>query len=275
VFIIILGWREIVILLSSFVVAIIGSLAYVARYVGVELRKPNTAGSVFNIALLLSRVAITLQVPLILKYIEVDINAGRLSNSPSYVLVYAAMGLGILGTAGALLLFSFVASILRSAVSIYVETHSLLAVLRRSIGVILDRRLGNYASYRITKGTLLGETDSRGMPKALLFTLMLTTAVNSAAMYSSMTAGLLVPEFRTTALSLSVLFNAFATFALMFFVDPRIGLYTDHALTGEVNLEFYKRLTFYTMLAVLLGSVLAIPLVIPFARIIAAVAPLL
>lgn len=68
-----------IVLFLNFIISIIGTLAYSVRLVGVRTGKIAVTYSVFNILSLISRIAVTFQIPILTKFVE--------SNGNSYCLV--------------------------------------------------------------------------------------------------------------------------------------------------------------------------------------------
>lgn len=60
----------IVVIILNFIISLIGTLAYSVRLVGVRTGKIAVSFALFNILMLVSRVAVTFQVPILTKYAE-------------------------------------------------------------------------------------------------------------------------------------------------------------------------------------------------------------
>lgn len=67
-----------IVLILNLIIFIIGTLAYSVRLVGVRTGKIAITYSVFNILTLVSRLAVTFQVPILTKYVEHNLDAGNI-----------------------------------------------------------------------------------------------------------------------------------------------------------------------------------------------------
>lgn len=70
----------IIVFFLNFIISLIGTLAYSVRLVGVRTGKIAVSFALFNVLMLVSRTAVTFQVPLLTKYVERNPDADNLFN---------------------------------------------------------------------------------------------------------------------------------------------------------------------------------------------------
>jgi hypothetical protein len=94
----------------------------------------------------------------------------------------------------------------------------------------------------------------------------------TVGVFASLYAGYLRPDLRVTANNLSPVVNAVSTILLFVFIDPYLSLLTDDVVAGRASEAHFRRCIVMLGGSRLLGTVIAQLLLIPAARLIAAVA---
>jgi len=89
---------------------------------------------------------------------------------------------------------------------------------------------------------------------------------------SAMYAGVLAPEFRTTASTLSSIITGVATIILFVFIDPHLSIMTDDVISGKKSEGEFRTVVTFMIFGRVLGTILAQILLIPSAHIIAIIA---
>src|SRR5690554_3498254 len=95
-------YRIIIVMLLTFLITLIGTLAYSIRIVGVRTGKIAVSFALFNIFVLISRTANTIQGPMLTKYVEKS-QGYNIINS-FYMIIISA---GIATVVGAIIIPSF------------------------------------------------------------------------------------------------------------------------------------------------------------------------
>ncbi len=93
----------IIVLILNFIIAIIGTLAYSVRLVGVRTGKIAVTFAVFNILSLVSRTALTFQTPLLTKFVENSTGGSDVLNLFRLIIIVS----GIATIVGAFLIPTF------------------------------------------------------------------------------------------------------------------------------------------------------------------------
>jgi hypothetical protein len=98
-----LSTQIIIVLILNFIIAIIGTLAYSVRLVGVRTGKIAITFAVFNILTLVSRTALTFQAPLLTKFVENSTDGSYVLNLFKLIILVS----GIATIVGAFLIPTF------------------------------------------------------------------------------------------------------------------------------------------------------------------------
>jgi hypothetical protein len=254
------------IFLLTFVISLVGTLAYAARIAGVRTRRIAVSLSLFNMLVLLSRTANMLQAPLLSKRVERAVLAGTAAATSDFRWLIGAASLGTL--AGALLIPTF-QRLLTRAVTSFAARRSLSRLLWRAFSPSgLSAMRASLASPRLAAAPLLGARP----PAGVLISNVLGTAALTVGVLASTYAGVLDPGLRLTAGSLSSIINGFSTVMLFMVVDPYLSLITDDVVEGRAGEGFMRRSVIWFLGTRLCGTLLAQLLLVPGALAVAAVA---
>ncbi len=255
----------VVVVLLTFVVTLIGTLALGVRVTALRTGKWAVAFSLFNIMTLVARLANTLQAPLLAKTIETNIHAGRLQETADFhwIIISTTVATG----AGALFLPSF-QRLLGRGVERYYAYRSIPRLLFSSLTwqtarqIRQDVKWPDVANYRVRNT----------VPVSILVMNVLTSAFLTVSVLATLYAGYINPELRSTSASMAGLINGLATLLLLFFVDPDMALLCDEVVAGRFSQGYFRRYVTYVLLARLVGTILAQALLIPAAELVAWVA---
>jgi len=277
--------RLLVVAVLTAVIHLINTLTYSVRLSGVRTRRLATAVSLFNVIFLLASTANTIQGPLLSSIVERAINIGEAQargRIPADQLIYqpvyqeqlvlleqnirfviAAATVGTL--VGTILIPAFVRIFIR-AIFLFEETGS----VPRMIGMVIvsPRRI-----FQLTRQVCLPRKDSLklitarriSIPKGFLILNIIVTGVYTTGVLSSLYAGALFPEFRSTAALLSAVVNGIATVLAATVVDPTAASITDQALRGERSEDDVKQMALYLSCTRILGTIFAQVIFLPSA----------
>lgn len=288
--------RFLVVITLTVVIHMISTLAYSVRLAGVRTQRLLTAFSFYNIIYLLASVSNNIQTPLLTSIVEHGINAGAMQtgvNVPVEQLVFheayrrqlvllaeqirLVIVAAMLGTAaGAVLIPSFV-RIFVKAIQLFEETGSTLRTFINLTFFYLPWRLrSGLLQFPACCGLVRQITrQSLTIPKNFLLTNIVVTGFYTTGVLSALYAGAMFPDFRTTATTLSMVVNGFATVLGAMVVEPAASSITDEALRGDRNEADVKQMAFYLALTRILGTVFAQALFLPCAYFIKFIAQLL
>ena len=253
----------------SFVIQLIGTLAYAVRIAGVRTRRIAVSFALFNVLVLVSRTSNLLQGPYLAKRIESVLHG----NMPNHLLMDFRWLLvaGTLGTAaGALAVPTF--QRLFSRAVIHFQAHRsipklLLHVFARG-GLSYIRDAVTAPDPRHVRELKLTKSLS---PRVIALNVA-TQALVTVAVYAALYAGSLNPAYRVTASQLSAVINGVATILLAVFIDPHLSIMTDDVVEGRTSESHFRRAVVWLAGARVAGTVLAQVLLLPSAALIALIA---
>lgn len=252
----------------TFIINMIGSLAYSVRIAGVRTLRIAVSLSLFNIMLLVSRTANSFQAPILAKRVESSLTIATEAAVGDFrwLLVAASLATVI----GALLTPTF-QRLFTHAVTRFSVDRSLgklvyrlfspagLATLREAVAVP-------------TMNAVIGPTSHFSIPVRIFIINIVATAIWTVGVFASIYAAYFDPELRVTSSNLSGIINGVATILLFVFVDPHLSLITDDVLQGKASQAYFRRVVVWMLCSRLLGTILAQFLLVPAAMIIAALA---
>ncbi|MFA5383913.1 MAG: DUF2837 family protein [Eubacteriales bacterium] len=279
--------RLLLIFILTAIIHLTDTLAYAVRLSGVSTKRLATAFSLFQIVSLLSSTANLVQAPLLSSIVEQTINNAMkdtltvsqgLAQDPCYrqqltVLSYQIRLVIFSATAGTLVgvfftpIFTF---IFNRVIYMFEEAGSvtrlvLMLLSPRRLILLLFHSFSFLPKPRLYRRTI---------PLAFLIANVIVIAVWTTGVLSSLYAGALLPDYRSTASLLSGVVNGIATILSAIIVNPTAAVITDHALGGGRN-EEVKQMVYYLCLTRVLGTLLAQTIFIPSALLVKWVATLI
>jgi hypothetical protein len=256
----------------TFVINLIGSLAYSVRIAGVRTQRIALSFSVFNVLVLVSRTANTFQAPLLAKRVEHQLGSAPDGSTSDFRWLLAAASFATL--VGALLTPTF-QRLLTHAVASFARDRSLSRLIFRALS---PAGLGHFreAIAVPTAANIVAGRRVR-LPAAVgIMTInAVATAVWTVGVFAALYAGYLAPEFRSTASNLSGVINGIATILLFAVVDPFLAMLTDDVVAERSTEPVFRRAVVGMLVSRLIGTVLAQALLLPAAHLVAALARLI
>jgi len=207
-----------------FIIHSIETLAYAVRLSGARVKMIASALSLFNIMVMISRLANMMQQPFTGSLIDTapDNHALEFVEKQFRFLI----GASTVGTVfGILLLPTFIALFSRAIVHLSEEKGSVPSLFKRIFSLQYIKR--GVTHFSLPKFSYLRGTKMKDIPVRLFLVNMIITAIYTIGVLSALYATLLVPENSTTALMASGLINGMATILLVVFVDPKVSVVAD------------------------------------------------
>jgi hypothetical protein len=267
--------RLVIVCVFTAVIHSIDALYYSSRISAVRVRKLGIALTLFNILLLFSRFANTIQAPLTGSLVDRAVLAMKLAprtevlNSLAHEFRWIILAATIGSCIGALLVPTFV-EIFTKVLGVFEKQPSVLK---------LFLRLFRFRTYRVVADSLRSPQIKRpeahektSIPKGFLIANVVVVAIYTVGVLATMYSGELIPDQRSTANALSGIVNVIATFLLIVMVDPMVALITDQAIAGERSEHDVKVMVWYLVAGKILGTILAQFVFLPAAGFIASVA---
>jgi len=258
--------KLIYIALFIFIIHSIETLAYAVRLSGARVKMIASALSLFNIMVMVSRLANMMQQPFTASLIDTapDKNAQEFVATQFHFLI----GASTIGTIiGILLLPTFIALFSRAIIHLSEEKGSVPSLFKRLFSFQYIKR--GISHFNLPKFSYLKDTKIKDIPVRLFLINMVITAIYTIGVLSALYAGLLVPERQATANMSSGLINGMATILLVIFVDPKVSVVADDVVNRQGSYQTLKNISLMMVCSRLLGTLIAQLLFIPGAKYIA------
>jgi len=258
----------IVLCVLTFVIYLIGALAYAARIAGVRTRKIAVSFALFNVLVLVSRAANSFQGPFLSKRIELNLlNNGQALFWDFQILMFSATLAAIVGT----LLVPTVQRLFTRAIQHFHANRSIPKLIMH----VFARGGLNYIKTSVTVPSVehvKGFKEKSVVSWQVIALNVAAQAFLTVGVFASLYAGFIAPEFRVTALSLSAVINGVATILLFVLIDPQLSVMTDDVVEGRISEAQFRRAVVWLAGSRIVGTALAQLLLVPAAILIAEIA---
>jgi len=256
----------------TFIIHLINTLSYAVRLVGIKTGRLAVSFALFNILVLVSRTANSLQAPLLAKKVEQDLITGAVTNSISvfhWILLAAAIGTLV----GAFLIPSFQGIFAKIVLRFNIE-RSLPRLLIHGFTKSGIRQIRDQFKVPSPRN-LLHLKNFRKMPVKLILLNALVVSILTVGSLASLYAGYLNPQLRGTAISLASVITGLSTIMMVIFIDPFFSLLTDDVLEGKLSPAYYNKCVVFMVISRFAGTCLAQTLLVPAAMLIAFIAQII
>jgi hypothetical protein len=260
-----------IILGLTMVVHCLDTASYASRIAGARTGRLALTGALFNIVALGSRVAYTLQAPLlgsaVDRMVHQDHLGGLLGN---FHLIIGAASAGTL--LGAVLIPSF-AGVLGRAATAYESHGSFSALLLHTLSLRGFSRISQHL--RLPLPESVSRARRFNLPRSFLLLNIIVTAVYTVGVSSTMYASALAPEMARTTTTLSGVINGVGTLLLVILIDPVSALITDQATRGDRPLSAVSHIVVWQVAGRFVGTLVAQLIFVPAATLVVSLARLL
>jgi hypothetical protein len=247
--------------LFNFIIALIGTLAYSVRLVGVRTGRIAVSFAIFNVLMLISRTANTFQFPLLTKYVERNPHPDELVNLFYLIIIVAGMATIV----GAILIPTFQRILYKGVLSFSVDrsiSRLIMHSFSKSGMSYIKECIASPAKENITK------LNWRKLPMKIIILNMVTVALLTVGGLAPIFAGSIDPRFRATCITLSSIINGIALIIMSVFVDPQLSVMTDDVVDGKCGEKDFRVCVVGMVVSKTVGTFLAILLLIPASYII-------
>lgn len=258
----------IIVLALTFLINLITTLSYAVRIVGIRTGRIAVSFALFNILVLVSRTAYGFQAPLLAKTIENNINSGSGNNLSEFRLIILSCSIGTILGGFLIPTFQRVLSIAVEKFSIYKSVPNLLLHSFTKGGIVAFK--DNIVIPNTKNVTTINLTYD--FPWKVFIMNVVAVAIITVGVLSSLYAGYINPDFRTTASSLSSIVNGASTILMFIFIDPFLSIMTDDVVLGKTKESLFRKYIVYMVFARVLGTIIAQFIFIPSSRLIAWIA---
>ena len=253
------------VIILTFLINLITTLSYSVRIVGIRTGRIAVSFALFNILILISRTANGFQAPLLASSIEKNIKSGVGSNLFDFQLIIFSCTIATI--VGGLLIPSF-----QRVLSVAVNRFSVYKSVPRTL--IHGFTKGGISSIRESfvfpdKRNLTQIDFKQNFPWKVFLMNVVAVAIITVGVLSSLYAGYLNPDLRTTSSTLSSVINGIATILMFVFIDPYLSIMTDEVVLGKCKESVFRKYIVYMVLARIIGTLVAQFIFIPAAKVIA------
>lgn len=254
----------------TFIIHIIGTLAYSVRIAGIRTRRIAVSLALFSILMLLSRTSNSFLGPFLAKRVETGIDqhvaAGTLLGDFRWLLFSASLATLV----GAILIPTFQRAFCRAVEHFQVH---------RSVPkLLLHAVFKGGLSYLRTSASLpkpanvTGLRQQSGVSLSMTAMNVIATALWTVGVFAALYAGVLDPSVRVTSSTLSSIINGGATIMMAVFIDPHMSGMTDDVIEGKIEESQFRRAVVWLVGSRLAGTLIAQFLLVPSAVVIVGVA---
>lgn len=257
----------------TFIIHIIGTLAYSVRIAGIRTRRIAVSLALFSILMLLSRTSNSFLGPFLAKRVETGIDqhvaAGTLLGDFRWLLLSASLATIV----GAILIPTFQRAFCRAVEHFQVH---------RSVPkLLLHAVFKGGLSYLRTSASLpkpanvTGLREKSGVSVSMTAMNVIATALWTVGVFAALYAGVLDPSVRVTSSTLSSIINGGATIMMAVFIDPHMSGMTDDVIEGKIEESQFRRAVVWLVGSRLAGTLIAQFLLVPSAVVIVGVAKII
>ncbi|MFI5149446.1 MAG: lipid II flippase family protein [Bacteroidia bacterium] len=258
-----------IVLILTFLIHLILTSAHAVPLTAVRTKRITTSFALFNLVLLVSRTAVSLQSPLLAKWIERHMRLGLNVDTGVFRLIILMSTLGTL--VGAFLIPSFQRLLAKAVMKFHIK---------KSISKLIYFGLTKSSFEQWRAQISLPGSDNfkvssyamNDFPYKIFFLSMIMNALIATGILSSLYAGFIDPSVRATSSTLVAVVNGGAVIIFMIFIDPYISLLTDGVVNDNVPESTFRKTIRILVVSRVLGTVLAQFLFVPFAYLITNIA---
>jgi len=259
------------ILLLTMIVHCLDTASYASRIAGARTGRLALTGALFNVVSLGSRVAYTLQAPLLGSAVDRLVREGHLGGLfRGFQVIIGAASVGTLF--GAMLIPTFTSLFSRAAAA-YEFHGSFPALLLHTLSLRGFSRISQ--NFRLPLPDSLQKASALNLPRSFLLLNIVVTAVYTVGVSATMYASALEPDLARTATTLSGVINGVGTLLLVLLIDPVSALITDQALRGSRPLAEVSHIVVWQVVGRFIGTLVAQLLFLPAALLVVHLARLL
>lgn len=258
----------VIVCILNFIISLIGTLAYSVRLVGVRTGKIAVSFALFNILMLVSRVAVTFQVPILTKYVERNPGTIDLLTIFNAIIIIS----GVATIFGAFLIPTF-QRVLYKGVKSFAIDRSLSKLILHSFTKSGIRYLKECVS--VPSKENVRQLTSQRFPKRIMIYNLATVALITVGSLAPIYAGFIEPDLRATCITLSSIVNGIATILMTIFIDPQLSIMTDDVIDGKCTEDEFRLCVVGLVGSKTMGTFASLLLLLPFSYLIVFVAKII
>jgi len=258
-----------IICVLTFIIHLIGTLAYSIRIAGVQTRRIAVSFALFNILVLVSRTSNSFQGPFLAKRVEQNLLHPTAHNllADFRWLLFSATAASI---AGAFLIPTFQRFFSRAVEEFQIHR----SIPRLLLHIFFKGGLSQIkdAVSLPSSGNMTQLKDSQAISAGTIALNVVDVALWTVGVFAALYAGYLNPQLRVTSSTLSSIVNGVATILMFVIIDPQLSVMTDDVVEGKLTEPSFRSAIVWLVGSRLAGTVLAQLLLVPAATLIVFVA---
>lgn len=250
----------------TFIIHIIGTLAYSVRIAGIRTRRIAVSLALFSILMLLSRTSNSFLGPFLAKRVETGIDQHVAASTLLVDFRWLLFSASLATIIGAILIPTFQRAFCRAVEHFQVH---------RSVPkLLLHAVFKGGLSYLKTSASLpkpanvTGLREKSGVSVSMTAMNVIATALWTVGVFAALYAGVLDPSVRVTSSTLSSIINGGATIMMAVFIDPHMSGMTDDVIEGKIEESQFRRAVVWLVGSRLAGTLIAQFLLVPSAVVI-------
>ena len=253
----------------TFVIHLIGTLAYSVRIAGIRTRRIAVSLALFSILMLLSRTSNSFLGPFLAKRVESNL-AGPAGSALLMDFRWLLIASSLATVIGALLIPTFQRVFCRAVQHFQVHRSIPKLILHGFFkgGLSYVRDVASVPA----AANVSGLRNGHGVSASITLLNVVAVALWTVGVFAALYAGVLDPAVRVTSSTLSSIINGGATIMMAVFIDPHMSGMTDDVVEGRVSESSFRRAVVWLVGSRLAGTLLAQLLLVPSALLIAYVA---
>lgn len=250
----------------TFIIHIIGTLAYSVRIAGIRTRRIAVSLALFSILMLLSRTSNSFLGPFLAKRVETGIDQHVAASTLLVDFRWLLFSASLATILGAILIPTFQRAFCRAVEHFQVH---------RSVPkLLLHAVFKGGLPYLKTSASLpkpanvTGLRQQSGVSISMTAMNVIATALWTVGVFAALYAGVLDQSVRVTSSTLSSIINGGATIMMAVFIDPHMSGMTDDVIEGKIEESQFRRAVVWLVGSRLAGTLIAQFLLVPSAVII-------
>lgn len=254
----------------TFIIHIIGTLAYSVRIAGIRTRRIAVSLALFSILMLLSRTSNSFLGPFLAKRVETGIDQHVAASTLLLDFRWLLFSASLATIIGAIMIPTFQRAFCRAVEHFQVH---------RSVPkLLLHAVFKGGLSYLRTSASLPKPANvtalrqNTGVSASMTAMNVIATALWTVGVFAALYAGVLDPSVRVTSSTLSSIINGSATIMMAVFIDPHMSGMTDDVIEGKIEESQFRRAVVWLVGSRLAGTLIAQFLLVPSAVVIVGVA---
>jgi hypothetical protein len=263
-----LSSQVVIVLILNFIISLIGTLAYSVRLVGVRTGKIAVSFAVFNILMLISRTAVTFQVPILTKFVEHNAGTSDLISIFNLVVIVS----GVATVVGAFFIPTFQRVFYRGVLCFSAD-RSIPKLIMHSFSKSGINYIKDCVAIPVKEN--ITQIDFSKMPIKIIIYNLITVALLTVGSLAPIYAGSIAPDLRATCITLSSIINGIATILMAIFIDPQLSIMTDDVIEGKCTEEDFRACVIAMVGSKTLGTFASLLLIIPSSYLIVYIAKII